>query len=330
MNSRQNILTYQDNFEINKSVRSIPIITSKTAEPLISIIIPTYKKPHLLKQAIDSALNQKWDGIFEIIVCDNNPSRDDDTERLMSTYSDARISYYKNEKNIGASGNWNRLNELARGKWTVMLHDDDLLKDLFLRQLTPFLNDNVDLIGFGFYPFKTKSVNLTASTITNRAQIIRFEDMWNGSPIGIAGLTVRRDKILAMGGYNPEYANPDCVFITQCCKDSLVLKIESNMAMYRIAENDSSNPSTIYRAIHNERERTTAVLRRTFPKWLAQILQIHITNSLENAWRTQFNVKFDSKEYPELKKYQIITSTYLNKGYSIFRRIFYPPKFIFS
>lgn len=330
MDKKNSILSFQDNFKINKTVRSIPIICSTITNPLISIIIPTYNKPQFLKQAIESALNQKWDGKFEIIVCDNNPQRNDETEVLMKTYNDAKISYYKNEKNIGASGNWNRLNELAKGEWTVMLHDDDLLQDLFLNQLVQFFNEDVDLIGFGFCPFKTKSVNLAASTITNRAQIIRFEDMWNGTPIGIAGLTVRKKKFLASGGYNPDYANPDCVFITQCCKNSVVLRIESNMALYRIAENDSSNPSTIYKAIHNERERTTAVLEQTLPKWLTQILQIYITNSLENAWRKQFNVKFDSKEYPELKKYQVIISAYLNKGYSMFRRIFYHPKFIFS
>ena len=40
-------------------------------EPLVSIIIPTYKRSHMLERAIDSALNQTYKNI-EIVVVDDN------------------------------------------------------------------------------------------------------------------------------------------------------------------------------------------------------------------------------------------------------------------
>lgn len=46
-----------------------------------------------------------------------------------------RLTYYKNEANLGLFGNWNRCIELAKGKWVCLLHSDDLLMPNYLREL---------------------------------------------------------------------------------------------------------------------------------------------------------------------------------------------------
>jgi len=93
--------------------------------PLVSICIPTYQRPDLLRQAISSCLAQTYSEI-EIIVCDD--SKDDASKQMVEGLNKSeKIQYYQNRPSLGQAGNVNRLFDLARGDRLVLLHDDDLL-----------------------------------------------------------------------------------------------------------------------------------------------------------------------------------------------------------
>lgn len=94
------------------------------AAPFFSIGIPTYNRCNLLRQSLESALNQK--GIAtEIIICDNAST--DETQKLCESLDDPRIKYYRNSENIGPIPNWHRCLELATGEYFSWLQDDDLI-----------------------------------------------------------------------------------------------------------------------------------------------------------------------------------------------------------
>ena len=64
------------------------------SKPFISICIPTYQRPHLLKTLLDSISIQTYND-FEIIINDN--SKDDSVEQLLKSYTDKLpINYIKN------------------------------------------------------------------------------------------------------------------------------------------------------------------------------------------------------------------------------------------
>ena len=46
-------------------------------EPLVSIILPTYKRPNTLERAIDSCLKQTYNNIEIVVIDDNNPTSKD-------------------------------------------------------------------------------------------------------------------------------------------------------------------------------------------------------------------------------------------------------------
>ena len=97
--------------------------------PLVSIVIPTYKRVSTLRETLDSAIRQTGNHNYEILVVDNNPERGDETELLMAEYVSVKnLLYFKNTANIGMAGNWSRCSELAHGEWVVLIHDDDLLR----------------------------------------------------------------------------------------------------------------------------------------------------------------------------------------------------------
>ncbi|MEX0685080.1 MAG: glycosyltransferase [Balneolales bacterium] len=100
-------------------------------KPTVTIGISTYNRANqYLKDALDSAVAQLWPNL-EIIVSDN--CSEDHTEELVSRYSDSRIKYIRQKKNIGAKNNFNFCLNQAKGKYFLLLHDDDLIDQDFIK-----------------------------------------------------------------------------------------------------------------------------------------------------------------------------------------------------
>ncbi|WAB96739.1 glycosyltransferase [Pseudomonas putida] len=98
------------------------------AQPLVSIVMPTYKTEHLY-DALGSALNQTYRNL-EILVCDDCPT--DEIEKICADLSqdDPRVRYVRNPdagKDIGRLNHVLCLKE-ARGEFVKFLNDDDLLE----------------------------------------------------------------------------------------------------------------------------------------------------------------------------------------------------------
>ncbi len=94
-------------------------------EELISIVIPTYKRPKELDRAIKSVINQTYKNL-EIIVIDDNckfPDVRQETENVISKYSN--VIYIKNSENLGGSGARNVGINIAKGDYIAFLDDDD-------------------------------------------------------------------------------------------------------------------------------------------------------------------------------------------------------------
>ncbi len=104
----------------------------------LSFVVPTYKKPDKLKDALESVIKQDRVGLkVEIIIVDNDYFNlaGSETERILMQYSEEQVAYYQNEKNIGMYGNWNRCIELANAEWVAMLHDDDYLSSDYFKNI---------------------------------------------------------------------------------------------------------------------------------------------------------------------------------------------------
>ncbi|MDD5440310.1 MAG: glycosyltransferase [Candidatus Omnitrophica bacterium] len=91
---------------------------------MISVCIPTYNRAGFLRQAIESVLAQTCQD-FELIIVDNC-SRDM-TPDIVRGFTDRRVRYCRNAKNIGMSANWNRCLDMAAGEYVAVFHDDDIM-----------------------------------------------------------------------------------------------------------------------------------------------------------------------------------------------------------
>ena len=94
-------------------------------QPILSVVIPTYNRAKYLERCLESILSHQGD-YYEVIVSDN--ASPDSTEEIIQKYlSDSRISYYRNEKNLGARENIYKATGYARGEYVFWLSDDDYL-----------------------------------------------------------------------------------------------------------------------------------------------------------------------------------------------------------
>jgi glycosyltransferase involved in cell wall biosynthesis len=101
---------------------------------LISICIPTYKRPDILREAVESCVAQEYDGPLEIVIGDDSPG--DETERIINSLpSRFPIRYFHHRPSLKQAENVNSLFDQALGDRLVLLHDDDLLLPNAIRDL---------------------------------------------------------------------------------------------------------------------------------------------------------------------------------------------------
>ena len=96
--------------------------------PMVSVIIPTYKRSEMLPRAIASVLGQTYSNIQVVVVDDNNPDTEyrNNTAQLMERYSaDTRVKYIKHSKNMNGSVARNTGINNSDGEIVAFLDDDD-------------------------------------------------------------------------------------------------------------------------------------------------------------------------------------------------------------
>lgn len=89
---------------------------------LVSVVIPTYNHAHFLDRALQSVLDQTYTN-WEAIVIDNHST--DDTEDVVQSFSDPRISLLKINNNGIIAASRNAGIHAARGEWIAFLDSDD-------------------------------------------------------------------------------------------------------------------------------------------------------------------------------------------------------------
>jgi len=107
--------------------------------PKVSVIIPTYKRSHLIKRVIGSVLNQTYQN-FDIVVVDDSP--DNETEKAVNSFNDKRIKYVHNEVGtklktinyLSKARNQGVKESSQDSKYIAFLDDDDEYFPLFLEK----------------------------------------------------------------------------------------------------------------------------------------------------------------------------------------------------
>lgn len=107
-----------------------------TDRPVVSVILPTYNRAHILRQSIRSVLDQSFER-FELIVIDDAST--DNTDEVVASVTDDRIRYFKHTENRGAPAARNTGIARAQGEYIAFQDsDDEWLRDKLEKQLEAF------------------------------------------------------------------------------------------------------------------------------------------------------------------------------------------------
>jgi len=107
--------------------------------------MPVFNGERFISAALDAILAQDF-ADFELIICDNAST--DRTAEICAAYAhrDARIRYYRNDRNLGAAPNFNRCLDLARAPFFKWAAHDDLLAPGYLRRCLEPLERDPDAV----------------------------------------------------------------------------------------------------------------------------------------------------------------------------------------
>lgn len=173
--------------------------------PKLSVCIPAYNRPGVLKPLLDSVLSQDFTS-YEIVICeDKSPKRKEIAEVVQSYYPKYQqvIKYYENQENLGYDGNLRNLIEKATGEYCFFMGNDDLMCPDALSTVALALKryDNVGVVLRSYAAFDDIPENIN--------QVYKYFESERFFPAGaetistffrrsvtISGMVIHREKAL--------------------------------------------------------------------------------------------------------------------------------------
>ena len=179
------------------------------SSPLFSIVIPTYNRAELVRQAVLSILRQTIDD-FEVVVSDNHST--DSTPETVDAIGDSRVRYVRPARHLVLPDHWEFARRNAAGRLLLMLSDDDALTATALERFSiEHRRHQADFLfcrqaEYRDRAFRGASANsLTIPAFTGRSSVIdprvfvgrqmAFHSKYNMHPSGFVFASALADEI---------------------------------------------------------------------------------------------------------------------------------------
>jgi len=175
---------------------------SNAGQPLVSVIMPTYNHAKFIGKAIDSVLSQTYKN-FELIIIDNYS--EDDTEKIVASYEDDRITYLKFRNNGIIAASRNHGIKHSHGDYIAFLDSDDiwypeklsLVKSIFKRY------SDVDIV----HHSEMEVCSDGRKRILNYGQVKQpaYTDLlFVSNKVSTSATVVRRELAVEVGGFSED------------------------------------------------------------------------------------------------------------------------------
>lgn len=230
----------------------------KISSPILTIAIPTYNRPKLLYSSLNSAINQSYEGSYEILVLDNSTDlkikkKIDDLINLFQKKKN--IKFIRNHYNLGMFGNWNKCLNKASGEYLSILNDDDLLNYDFVENVIKDLDGSKMLI-YDYEIISDDKVKqkiggkfrkiINKLNLTKRRKISTTDMIFRNPSNGSLGVVFKKNNAISIGGYDIKNAPcSDYYFNYKYINKFGGLNIKKNICKYRIAVNTSLNKNCL-------------------------------------------------------------------------------------
>lgn len=179
-----------------------------------SIVIATYKRPTLLRDAVRSVAVQTVAGDEIIIV-------NDDRESSINTFDfSTRVCVFDNLGSCGASAARNFGVEKAKNDYIVFLDDDDLMVDGYLSAVRQLIEKNMSAswgsCGIEFFDDKDFSFEILQSKRVQGGSWEKLSSSLDKLFGAGCGFWVRRQLFIEAGGFDESLSNSEDIDL--CCR----------------------------------------------------------------------------------------------------------------
>ncbi len=155
---------------------------------LVSIIMPVHNGAATIGESIESVLSQNY-SYWELIVVDDGST--DETKDIIMKYSDRRIRYFFQSKNIGVARARNIGIRISKGRYIAFLDSDDLWLPEKLQCQLEFMYKNH--YGFTYTEYRQFTSNpLNPGKLIKIKDFVDYKELLKGNDIGC--LTVILDR----------------------------------------------------------------------------------------------------------------------------------------
>ncbi len=252
--------------------------------PRVTIGLPVYNGQNYLVETLESLLAQTF-ADFELVISDNAST--DRTEAICREYAarDARIHYYRNDENIGASANYNRAFELGRGEYFKWAAHDDVLAPTYLERCVAVLDADPDVV----------LAYTQAKAIDSKGNIVKiypgkqhfnspdprerfYEFVLDPHPV-VAVFGLMRREVLGRTRLIGKYAGSDRPLLSEMSLLGKFYEVPEHLFFYRFHEEQSwgGNKSAQAQQAWYDPRRSGKI---TFPQW--RLLREHL-RSIERS-----------------------------------------------
>lgn len=257
--------------------------------PLISIIIPTYNRPHLLQLAVESALAQTIEN-FEVIVVD------DASPEPVNLPEHPKLRIIRQPDNKGGSAARNVGAKAAKGDWITYLDDDDIL-------LPHMVEVSLEALANSTLPKPVAAISgLQVVSEDGRVQKTRIpptlpkgshyclEEIEQGKSFHCKQtMVVEKDVLLSIGGFDESFSSRVhtelFLRLNQVCSlqgiSTVTYKLLRHQS-YRVSSDTSRRQLNFNRLISKHR-----TLFETHPKMFANFVYEHAIKSYDSGQTTE-------------------------------------------
>lgn len=172
---------------------------TKNDEPLVSVIIPTYKTNNSLEEAIKSVKRQTYKNIEIIVVDDNFPDTKyrKTAENIIAKFENIKYIQHKNNKNGSVARNTGFKN--SAGEYICYLDDDDFFYDDKIKKQVKFLkNKKIDACTC-FYKKDSKEIKF------DDKKDYKYEILMNNITPQTSSLMLKRNCVIELNGFDESY-----------------------------------------------------------------------------------------------------------------------------
>jgi glycosyltransferase involved in cell wall biosynthesis len=174
---------------------------STSSRPRVSAVIGTWNRARFLGQAIDSLLEQTLADI-ELIIADDGST--DETADVVRGVGDERVSYLPGP-HAGISVNLNRAIAAARAPYVALLDSDDWSYRSRLEKQAAVLEERPEVAVVGHRLLEVDGDGRELQPRTTFASGDVNAALMHFNPISNSCAMIRRDAVLAVGGFDPSY-----------------------------------------------------------------------------------------------------------------------------